>query len=185
MKKIAMSLVALAIVASGASAAKIDEDSGPTGIGEGVLDCSGATMLTCGGTGTGVNGPGGTVALYGCTGLDYDFATEVVYEICTPDVGDLTVQMNYVHDGATNDLDLFVLGSCDPADCLGASTAVSGFEEVVVPGAAAGTYYAVVDGWNGLADGSPHDLAVICATPCATPVLETTWGAVKSIYAGN
>jgi len=185
MKKIAMSLVALAVVASAANAAKVDE-MGEGGFAEGTLDCSSATLLTCGGAGSGANGPGGTVALYACTGLDYDLSSEVVYEICLGADGDLTVDMTYAHDGSYNDLDLFVLGSCDPADCLDFDAATSGVETVTIPGAAAGTYYAVVDGWAGRQDGSPHDLSVTCADACGgTPVEETTWGALKTIYVGN
>jgi len=183
MKRIAMSLAALALAASAASADKVSENL-PGEFGEGVLDCSSAVLLTCGGAGSGTNGPGGTVALYGCTTLDYDGISEFVYEICVGGPGDLTVDMTYAHS-SYNDLDLFVLGSCDPSDCLDFDAATSGFETVTIPGAGAGTYYAVVDGWAGRADGTPHDLTVRCSAPCNTPVEETTWGAVKSIYADN
>ncbi|MEZ4651233.1 MAG: hypothetical protein R3E97_21070 [Candidatus Eisenbacteria bacterium] len=182
MKKIAISLAALAVVASAAFAGpKEDANQGPTGLGEGTLDCSGAASITCGGSASGPLGPGGTVAAYGCTTLSYDGAEEAVVEFCVGGAGSVSVDMTYAH-GAYNDLDLFVLGSCDPGDCLGASLGTSGAENVTA-NLAAGTYYAVVDGWNGLADGSGYDLSVSCSTPCTNPVIESTWGAVKSIYA--
>ncbi len=182
MKKIAISLAAVAVIATGAFAGpKEDAHQGPTGIGEGALDCTGATYLTCGDFAVGSIGAGGSVAAYGCTGLSYDLAEEAVYEICTGADGDLDVVSTYLH-GTYNDLDLFVLGSCDPADCLGGSLGTDGFEQVVV-NVPAGTYYAVVDGWNGLADGSDHDVSVSCAQACdVSPTIESSWGAVKSVY---
>lgn len=180
MKKIAISLAALVLVAGAAYADKASEDQGPTGVGEGVLDCTGAAQVTCGGSASGPLGPGGTVSSYGCTTLSYDGAEEAVVEICTGAAGPLTVDMTYAHN-SSNDLDLFLLGSCDPGDCLDASLGVSGVENVSanVP---AGTYYAVVDGWIGLADGSGYELRVTCSTPCSNPVIDATWGTVKSVY---
>jgi hypothetical protein len=181
MKKIAISLAALAVVASAVYAGpKEDADQGPTGVGEGVLDCSGEA-ITCGGSASGPLGPGGTVAAYGCTTLSYDGAEEAVVPFCVGAQGTVSVDMTYAHSSG-NDLDLFILGSCDPGDCLGAATGTSGAENVTLA-LGAGTYYAVVDGWNGLADGSGYDLSVACDTPCSTPTIESTWGSVKSVYA--
>jgi len=185
MKRVVISLVALAVMASAASADKLSENNSGTSA-EGVLDCSGARAVTCGAVVSGVNGPGGTVALYGCTTLGYDGWSEVVYEICVSGDGngDLTVDLEYPH-ADYNDLDLFVLGSCDPADCLGYDAGTSGYERVTIP-AAPGIYYAVVDGWEEAgADGSPHHLSILCASGCVSPVEKTTWGALKSVYVGN
>lgn len=185
MKKFAISMAAVALCSTMAFAGpKEDANQGPTGVGEGVLDCSGAVVLSCGDGATGAIGAGGTVAAYGCTGLSYDFAEEAVYEICVGGSGGtVSVDMNYSHS-ASADNDLFVLGSCDPSDCLGASLGTSGAENVTL-NLGAGTYYAVVDGWEGLADGTSHDISVSCATPCEpSPVIEATWGTIKSVY-GN
>lgn len=182
MKKIAISMAALAVIAGAVYAGpKEDANQGPTGLGEGILDCSGAARITCGEGGSGNGGAGGTVANYGCTTLSYDGAVEGVFEVCVGGQGTVSVDMTYTQ-GSSNDLDLFVLGSCDPGDCLGSSLGTSGVENVTL-NLAAGTYYAVVDGWNGLSNGSAYNLSVSCQTPCAVPTIETTWGNVKSIYA--
>lgn len=185
MKKLVISLAALALASSVALAGpKQDGHQGPTGAGEGVLDCSGAVALSCGDGAVGSIAGGGTVASYACTGLSYDGAEEAVYEVCVGGDGEVTVDVLYAHDDASNDLDLFLLGSCDPSDCIDASLDVSGVESVTafLP---AGTYYAVVDGWEGLANGSDHEISVSCDSPCATPTLERTWGAIKSVYSAN
>lgn len=181
MKKFAISMAAVALCSTMAFAGpKEDAHQGPTGYGEGNLDCSGAADITCGGQASGAIGPGGGVDFYGCTGLFYGGAEEAVYEICTGADGQLAVHMTYTHSGSS-DNDLFVLGSCDPADCLGASLGTSGVEDVVV-NVPAGTYFAVVDGWEGLADGTGHTVSVACSTPCGTPVVKKSWGGIKSVY---
>ena len=184
MKKVVISAAAMLLVATVAFAGpKEDADSGPHGEGAGGLDCTTASYVTCGDTQTNAVGPGpGSVSLYGCTGLDYTGAEEFVYELCVGGDGPVTVEMTYAHDGAVNDLDLFLLGSCDPADCIDFDAATSG-TEVVSANLTAGTYYVVVDGWKALQDGSPHSLTVTCDTPCsATPVLDATWGQIKALH---
>ena len=138
----------------------------------GALDCTGALIVDCGATATGTCGPGGNVDnTYGCTTLSYLGCEEVVYEICVGGDTDLIVDMTYTHSDA-NDLDLFLLGSCDEIDCLDSSTGTSGAEQVVAA-VGAGTYYAVVDGWNsggGRCDGSGHVVTVSCDEPCLVSV---------------
>jgi hypothetical protein len=89
--------------------------------------------------------------------------------------------MTYNHT-ATNDLDLFLLGSCEENDCLEASLGTSGNESVsaILP---AGTYWVVVDGWSGRCDGTGvHDLAVICDAPCTVSTEAHTWTDIKRRY---
>ena len=147
-----------------------------------LLDCDGATQMTCGETAANADpGMGGTVATYSCSGLNYGQCGEVVYEICLGEPGTLQVDMTYNHT-ADNDLDLFLLGSCEEADCLDASTGVSGTESVSAD-LPAGTYYAVVDGWADNCDGTAgHDIAVICDAPCTVSSEASTWSEIKRIY---
>ena len=184
MKKATILVALVTMLAMPAYAAKVDAPSTILGVN---IDCTGAQSATCGDVLIGTVGttPGGPIE-YGCSTLDYDGCTEAVYEICVAADDQLSVEMTYAHDGSLNDLDLFLLGSCDAADCLDSSTGTSGVETV---GAAvtAGTYYAVVDGWSvsgaGRCDGSGHTVTVTCGSPC-TPVSvdETSWGEVKGLY---
>ena len=103
-------------LASSAYAAKVDAPSAILGTN---VDCTGAQSATCGDVLIGTVGttPGGPIE-YGCSTLDYDGCTEAVYEICVAADDQLSVEMTYAHDGSLNDLDLFLLGSCDAVDCL-------------------------------------------------------------------
>ncbi len=171
-----------------ASAAFADgkQDTGPSVITGGLLDCTGATPLTCGEAAGGTVSAGGVVTTYGCTTLSYSGCQEAVYEICLGGNDNLTVTMTYTHS-TTNDLDAFLLGSCNEANCLDSSLATNGTEVVELLGAAAGTYYVVIDGWNsgtgGRCNGTGHTVTVTCSSPC-TPVSieQTTWGDVKGLY---
>ena len=181
MKTVAITLACLLV--AGAASADQKIDAGPSSVLGTSLDCTTATPVTCGDVADGTAGPnGGNVANYGCTSLSYDGSTEAVYEVCVATDTFLSVDMLYAHDGATNDLDLFLLGSCSEGDCLDASTGTSGSENVS-GNVAAGTYYVVVDGWNGLADGSAHTLTVTCDAPCdPVSVDAASWGDVKALY---
>ncbi len=181
MKTIAITL-ACVLIAGTAFAAPEKVDEGPHTILGRAVDCSGATAMTCAETADGhVDATGGSVDTYGCTSLLYDGSTEAVYEICVAADTFLSVDMMYAHSAA-NDLDLFLLGSCDEADCLVSSTGTSGAENVSAA-VTAGTYYVVVDGWDGLADGSTHTVSVTCDAPCdPVSVDDTSWGDVKALY---
>jgi len=184
MKKATILFVALCLVAAPAfSEVKEDTRSAVLGV---ALDCTDAQQATCSDVlvGTVGNVPGGPLE-YGCTTLDYDLCDEAVYELCVGSDDTVMITMNYVQS-ATNDLDLFLLGSCDAADCLDSSTGTSGVETVTAA-LTAGTYYVVVDGWTsttGRCDDGGHNVAFECSSPC-TPVSieETTWGEVKGLYA--
>lgn len=184
MKKATILVAALTMLALPAFAEnKVDAPAVILGT---ALDCTGAQSGTCGDVliGTVGNMAGGPIE-YGCSTLDYDGCAEAVYEICVAADDQLTVEMTYAHT-ATNDIDLFLLGSCDAADCIASSTLTSG-TETVSEAVTAGTYYAVVDGWTvsgaGRCDDGGHTVTISCGSPC-TPVSveETTWGEVKDLY---
>jgi hypothetical protein len=77
---------------------------------------------------------------------DGESGPEVIYEL-EHDGGYLTIELN---SGDSSDLDLILLQSCAPQDCLEMSAA-SGSHEDIRRHLAAGTYYVVVDShdWNG------------------------------------
>ena len=150
------------------------------------LDCSGATPIECGQTYTYGGGTGpGNVTSYGCGLWDYNFTEEIVYEITTTAMTTFTVTMNYSHtviDGIeVNDLDLFLLGSCDENDCLDFSVDVTGLETVDGVDLPAGTYYVVVDDFSGQGDGTGHTLT-IDSPNCAVAAERVNWGVVKSKF---
>jgi hypothetical protein len=149
------------------------------------LDCSGATPIECGTyTYGGGSGPS-NVAGYGCWLVDsYRNTEEIVYEITTTAMTTFTVTMNYSHTVVNgieiNDLDLFLLGSCDENDCLDWSYDVIGVETVHGVNLPAGTYYVVVDAfWVG--DGTGHTITVD-STNCAVSAELVNWGAMKSKF---
>ncbi len=182
MKKIAITLACVLIASAAYAERKVDP--GASLILGGLLDCSAAVEMTCGETAVGnlVVPAAGNVDVYGCSGLTYESSPEAVYEICVAADGQLTVDMSYTHDSSLNDLDLVLLGSCNEGDCLDMSTQTSGLE-TVTSAVTAGTYYVVVDGWGGRADGSGHSVAVTCDAPCTpTAVDAASWGEVKALY---
>lgn len=169
----------LLFLSSPVSAAKPKEDPGH-GAGKGALDCSGAVAVQCNGTLTGVGVGTGSVDGYSCTGLSYLGGAEVVYEIELKGTASFTIQMDYTHS-ANNDLDLFVVSPCDPDACLGFSGDVSGVEVITGTNIPAGTYYVVVDAWNGDQDGSPHELTVT-SSDCTVPVRALSFSEVKARF---
>ncbi len=173
---------ALTVAASMPESARKVADA-PHSIDVPALDCHSAIALTCGADTTGtVEATGGNVSHYPCVGLSYDGSTEAVYAICIEGHTRLQVDVFYDHDSATNDLDLFLLGSCDESDCLDSDIGTSGIEETDV-WVEAGTYYAVVDAWDGRTDGSPHSIRIRCDAPCETSTVETAgWGMIKALY---
>ncbi|MBU0509516.1 PPC domain-containing protein [bacterium] len=122
------------------------------------LNCTGATLVNCGSvTLTGQTNSGGNsnVRSYCCTPWDED-GPEKVYTIIVPNNGNLSVALSNITGG---DVDVFVLNACDPAACLGA-----GDESVDLTGLSYGTYYIVVDGFNGGV--ATYDISVTCIASC-------------------
>ncbi|HNW88617.1 MAG TPA: thiol protease/hemagglutinin PrtT [Bacteroidales bacterium] len=117
------------------------------------LDCNGAINLSCGQTYNGSTVSGNSnVSTYGCISWN-ESGPEIVHKI-TIGTGDITATLSNM----TSDLDVFILGSCSISDCL-----ASGDNDATISGASAGTYYIVVDGYNGASDS--YSLNVTCTSP--------------------
>ncbi len=128
---------------------------GNGGGGSTALDCSGAVVLDCGDF---YHGPASSdssaVYSYGCNGWT-ETGPERVHAFTPTTTGDL----NVVISGFQGDLDVYILTSCDPADCSGNVYSSSAY----LSGAAAGqTYYPVVDADDG--SGSAYDIYLACGS---------------------
>ena len=136
---------------------KLDADQNPPVPGTRALVCDNAIVINCGDTVSGDNtGLTSTADAYSCVGWT-ESGGELVYELT------LTVEqiVAVTLSNMTADMDVFFLGSCDENDCL-----YYGDSQFTTSCLDPGTYYIVVDGYNG-AQGS-FDLAVACAD-CPTP----------------
>jgi hypothetical protein len=106
------------------------------------LECTGAIVLedevpydgtTVGGT--------STVSQYSCADWD-ESGPEQVHVITTTIAGDIRATISNVADG--EDLDVFILNACDPLQCVG-----HGDGTAIYANAPPGTYFIVVDGYDG------------------------------------
>ncbi len=117
------------------------------------LNCSDPELLPCGSVVSGNNGLGHyDVEFYGGCNPWHETGPEMLYElpIPGPDI-DLTVRLT----GMTDDLDLFLLRDCSEDSChANADSTLS--VHLDDPG----TYYLVVDGYQGAV--SPYTLSVDC-----------------------
>lgn len=120
-----------------------------------VLDCSSAVALTCGVTYHGASSSASSnVETYGCNSWT-ESGPERIHTIVPTNDGTLAASIS----NFTGDLDVYLLGSCDPSDCLGTVSSSS----VTYANAISGqTYYIVVDADDG--SGSAYDLVVSCPT---------------------
>ena len=119
-----------------------------------VLDCTGAPVISCDTTLTGVTSSFSDVVTdYGCNGTTYD-GHEEVYELTTAVTQNIDITITH---GGGERLDVFLLDQCDEfMGCIawGDDT----ISQDLLP---AGTYYIVVDGErNG--DTGPFDIEVSC-----------------------
>ncbi len=126
---------------------------GGNGGGSAVLDCNNAVVLDCGDF---YHGPASSdssaVYSYGCNGWT-ETGPERVH-VLMPNSG---TDLNVVISGFQGDLDVYILNSCDPGDCVGSVYSSSAY----LSGAVAGqTYYPVVDADDG--SGSAYDIYVAC-----------------------
>lgn len=124
-----------------------------------MLDCTGAIPINCGDIVNGSNiGGVNNVDYYSCVTWN-EAGPEAVYEfvVTDPDCYEITATIS----GMTADLDIFILEGCDEDKCLayGNTAATTGC-------LAPGTYYIVVDGYNGAED--TFTLEVTCVS-CACP----------------
>lgn len=139
MKKFAIVVMTLALLASVAVAKdKINAVEGTRG----ELDCTNAVPITCGEavTGTTVGLPN-NVTYYSCVGWE-ESGGEMVYELVLDDA----YVVNATLSGMAYDLDVFILDGCEEANCVGYGGTLA--TTTIGPG----TYYIVVDGYNGAED---------------------------------
>lgn len=130
-----------------------------------LLDCSQPIPVVCGGEYASTNvGAPTNVSFYSCEPEWDEAAGEVVFELVLPgpQYYDILVEMSA--EGLCF-LDVFILGSCDEGDCLG--NGVSFTSATNVP---PGTYYVVVDGWEG--EECPFEITVNCedSVPICCPM---------------
>lgn len=130
----------------------------------GYLYCGEAVQLQCGETYWGTNLYGNDdVSLYSC---DWNVLNvenngpEVVHTFTTTEDGPVTISLS----GLTANLELFLLRSCDRGDCMEYSQNAGTSNEYINEYLSAGTYYVVVDGFNGAV--SDYDLLVECTSEC-------------------
>lgn len=136
------------------------------------LDCAQAEVLEEGVTVSGdTSGGNSVVSKYAAGGARDESGPERVYQITTTRYGDLVARLS----NATSDLDVFILKACDPG-----SSVAFGDSSAVYSLAAPGTYYVVVDGFNG-ASGA-YDLLV--ETIEKGPELFGKWNSFK-VYTGS
>ncbi len=117
------------------------------------LNCSNAIALTCGNSYHGVSSTAQSlVEFYGCNNWT-ESGPERVHTITPNTSGTITATIT----NFTGDLDVYILGSCNPSDCLGAVSSSSATYNNAIAGQ---TYYIVVDADDG--SGSAYDLVVTC-----------------------
>ncbi|RLD51547.1 MAG: hypothetical protein DRI94_05730 [Bacteroidetes bacterium] len=127
----------------------------------GELDCSDAVTLACGVSYHGVSSTAqSSVDSYGCNDWS-ETGPERVHTITPSMSGPLTATIS----NFTGDLDVFILGACNPAYCLGTVSSASATIDNAVAGE---TYYIVVDSDDG--SGGEYDIIVDC--PEALPNIE-------------
>ncbi|MCB9195005.1 MAG: T9SS type A sorting domain-containing protein [Flavobacteriales bacterium] len=120
-----------------------------------VLNCSSAVALTCGVSYHGVSSTAPSyVDTYGCNGWT-ESGPERIHTITPSTSGTLAVTIS----NFTGDLDVYILVSCDPGDCVGTVASSSATYSSAIAGH---TYYIVVDADDG--SGSAYDLVVNCPT---------------------
>ena len=117
------------------------------------LNCATVIPLTCGTIYNGANSNESSfIETYGCNSWS-ESGPERVHSITPSTNGEITASLsNY-----TGDLDVYILGSCDPTDCLGTVSSDSATHTNAIAG---NTYYIVVDADDG--SGSAYDLMVTC-----------------------
>lgn len=142
------------------------------------LNCGNTIPLTCGVTYSGASSSAESlVSTYGCNTWT-ETGPERIHSIIPSANGTITATVsNY-----TGDLDVYILGSCDPSDCLGTVSSSS----ATYTGAVAGQmYYIVVDADDG--SGSSYDLLVTCPSSASTDDLTLSNGGISQgqVVPGN
>lgn len=142
--------------------------AGSSSLAAETLDCSRPRDLTCGAARDSSNvGAPNQVSYYGCSEYE-ESAGEVVYRFVLQSYSTVSLRL----DGMQEDLDLFVLSGCSPDACIGSSTGVS--VETWSGCLPAGTYYVVVDGFDGGASAFRLSMSCTSCIPCTPDVANDT-----------
>lgn len=147
MKKLVIVIMVMALTVSLASAkdesaARNNAKANPVTEFRGMLDCSTAIPINCGDAVVGTTvGAANNVSEYSCSTWP-ETGGEAVYEL----VLDAAYVVNATLAGMAADLDVFFLDGCEEANCLAFGNTM--FSATAGPG----TYYIVVDGYNGAED---------------------------------
>lgn len=124
-----------------------------------VLNCTDAINLNCGVMYSGgVSTDSSSVFSYGCNNWT-ETGPERVHIITPTADGPLMAELS----GFSGDLDVYILGSCDPSDCLGTVSSNAAIYEEAKVGQ---PYLVVVDSDDGSA--GSYQLTVTCASPVGT-----------------
>lgn len=132
------------------------------------IDIGNATPVACGQAVAGTTvGAVNHVSVYGCAPWLPQSGPERVFSLSLPGGS----QVDALLSGLSSDLDLFLLTGASPSSCI-----AFGDNAISAQGLAAGTYYLVVDGFDGAA--GPFQLNVWCPlvvtatpTPTVTPTM--------------
>lgn len=131
------------------------------------IDINDATPVACGQAVTGTTaGAVNHVSIYGCAPWLPETGPERVFALSLQAGANVDALLS----GLSSDLDLFLLTGASPASCI-----AFGDNAISPRGLAAGTYYLVVDGFDGAA--GPFQLNVWCplaVTPTPTPTVTPT-----------
>ncbi len=109
----------------------------------GTLNCANAVALVCVQVynGTTIGGNSNVVQYNGYPYTNHLTGPEIVHTVTTTAVGDITATLTNL---GGQDLDIFLLGSCSEQECFTWND-----NGLTYPNAPAGTYYIVVDGYDG------------------------------------
>jgi len=139
----------------------------------GDLDCNQAIHLTCGQPFSYNNSHGSdNVSLYGCgnTLNVENNGNEVVHTFTVTESGQVDISLTKLNAN----LELFLLVNCDRGDCVKYSSLPGNSDEHISTYLQQGTYYVVVDGYNGAS--SNYELLVNCPSSCDIEVDVTASG---------
>ena len=129
----------------------------------GYLDCSDRVPLSCGTVYNGTNA-GGTddVSTYTCgSTLNVENnGPEIVHSFTITESGPVTITLSDL----TANLELFLLDECSRRSCISYSQNPGTSSETITRTLPPGTYYVVVDGYNGAV--SDYSLVVDCSASC-------------------
>ncbi|MBU0765425.1 MAG: T9SS type A sorting domain-containing protein [Bacteroidetes bacterium] len=151
------------------------EDAGGAGLPDCIdehltLNCNNPVWLTCGELFAGTSSAAPSfVSSYGCNSWT-ETGPERVHAVIPPADGAVTATLS----DYSGDLDVYILASCDPDDCVGTVTS----EQAVYQDAVAGhTYYIIVDADDG--SGSAYNLVVTCPESTGVHIENSSMSGVK------